>query len=135
AFRARLPTHALVARAHGGRRTRAGRAFVSRARRRCRSRPRRPDRPMTSLRTSLRRAAPVGAAWMLAASPWSAIATPSQDEVGELPGIDRARIVVPSAELDGQVVSIREVDSRLAPTEALSGVERHWRAQGGETLL
>ncbi len=79
------------------------------------------------------------AALLLAALPLLAPPAPSSAQetgaVHSLPGIDRARLAIPEGSLAGHTVVVFEVDSRRAPNEALAEVERHWRAQGGDTVL
>lgn len=52
-----------------------------------------------------------------------------------LPGIDAVRIAIPDGSLAGHSVVVFEVDSRRAPRDALAEIERHWRAQGADTVL
>lgn len=52
-----------------------------------------------------------------------------------LPGIDAMRIAIPDGSLAGHSVVVFEVDSRRAPRDALDEIERHWRAQGVDTVL
>lgn len=81
------------------------------------------------------------AAWLLAALPLAALplaAVSAHDESAAmypLPGIDRARVVIPDGSLAGHSVIVLEVDSRRPPHEALAEVERHWRASGVDTVL
>lgn len=78
------------------------------------------------------RAAP--AALLLALSPAVADAQPL-DIVASLPGVDRARLLVPDGELAGHAVSVSAVDSRRAPEVVLAEVEGHWRRQGADPVL
>lgn len=79
------------------------------------------------------------AALLLAALPLAAVHLPAgADEAAalqSLPGIDRARIAIPEGSIAGHSVLVLELQSRRAPREALAGVERHWRAQGADTVL
>lgn len=83
------------------------------------------------------------AAWLLAALPLAALplaavqaqTPPDEPMPHSLPGIDRARIAIPHGSLAGHSVVVLEVDSRHAPRTALAEVERHWRAQGADTVL
>jgi hypothetical protein len=53
----------------------------------------------------------------------------------DLPGIDEVRVAIPAGTLGGHAVSVREIRSRLLPADALSQIERHWRAQGAQPVL
>lgn len=79
------------------------------------------------------------AALLLAALPLVAPQAPSSAQqtgfTHSLPGIDRTRLAIPEGSLAGHDVVVFEVDSRRAPNEALAEVERHWRGQGGDTVL
>ncbi len=78
-----------------------------------------------------RRAALLLAAWPLAAAPAQPVAMDAQS----IPGIDRMRVAIPDGSLGAHSVVVLEVASRHAPHEALTEVERHWRAQGADTVL
>lgn len=80
------------------------------------------------------RAAPAGAALLLALSPPLTVAQPV-DAAASLPGLDRARVLVPDGELAGHAVSVSAVDSRRAPEDVLAEVEGHWRRQGSDPVL
>src|SRR5690606_33969697 len=124
----RLPAHALVDAADGRRRPRTARIVVPPSRNRRRPRPGRPHRTMNPR-----------AALLLAALPLVALHAPSQAlERGflhALPGLDRVRLAIPDGSLAGHTVVVYEVDARRTPQEALAEVERHWRAQGVDTVL
>lgn len=61
---------------------------------------------------------------------------PFDDPAGyALPGIDHVRVAIPHGSLAGHAVIVLQVESRLAPRAALAEVERHWRAQGADTIL
>jgi hypothetical protein len=52
-----------------------------------------------------------------------------------LPGIDSARLAIPDASIAGHSVVVFELRSARAPRDALGEIERHWRAQGADTVL
>ncbi|MCD6680882.1 MAG: hypothetical protein LT102_09555 [Burkholderiaceae bacterium] len=76
---------------------------------------------------------------LLAALPLAALHAPAHaDDPGALrllPGIDSARIAIPDGSIAGHSVVVFELHSGRAPREALAQIERHWRAQGADTVL
>ncbi len=80
------------------------------------------------------------AAMVLAALPLASHASGPAGEADALqlpllPGIDRARVAIPEAAIDGHSVVVFEFHSQRAPRDALAEIERQWRAQGVETVL
>ncbi len=76
---------------------------------------------------------------LLAALPLAALHLPAHGgdfgALQSLPGIDSARIAIPDGSIAGHSVVVFELHSARAPREALAEVERHWRAQGADTVL
>jgi len=78
-------------------------------------------------------------ALLLAALPLAAVHLQAHaDDLGSLqslPGIDSARLAIPDASIAGHSVVVFELRSARAPRDALGEIERHWRAQGADTVL
>src|SRR5690606_24620901 len=132
-----LPAHAVGAAVDGCGRARAERFRVPPARNRRRSGSARPDRTMSAVPAASRLAAlPLAAAQPQVPFAAADSSLPFDDPAGyALPGIDHVRVAIPHGSLAGHAVIVLQVESRLAPRAALAEVERHWRAQGADTIL